>query len=219
MKKENIFSFTHSLFTAMIAHIALVEPSLAQQNVLGGVSGPFRLEEITYTGGSYPAIVHDELSNWAAYYTPTTFMAVVSASTLSDGLSRADLTIECRDTFAGRTVNFGVGYLLTNGVYPNDQYSLNLFNSIRSGRPASFNIGSGFVRTDHIKFSTLSNESPPKEYVEGTLQLWSGLQSMDESAAFEVRFETDQLAGPYVRLLFPMTAFSEIVQQGKPFCP
>ena len=171
---------------------------------------------------SYQKIVHDHLTEWSSYIVSNdnSLTAVISASELSDELSRADLKIRCVDSFAGPSLDFSVDYVFAGGRYPGDEYAFDLFNSSVSGRPAAYDIGAGLVRTDGIEFSTLFNrEQPPQEYIEAMGQLWTDLQLMSETSTVEVRFVTSEVQQPYVRLVFPMTGFSDVLQRGRSFCP
>lgn len=185
----------------------------AQHNIDLDETGPFQISEY--------GITHAPLTSWAYIFSQSNqeLMAVVDAVTMSASIARASLEIECKDTFSGRTVEFSVGYLPKGNDYPGGEYHLDLFNSVGSGRPAAFNIGHGFIRTDHIKFSSLSGERAPQEYFDQTEKLWRDLESLNENSLIEVRFETRKLPEPYISLTFPMSGFKDVAHEAKDFCP
>lgn len=213
------------LVSAVFPILSAGHNALAQQDLSAGDQGPFRIETFSYVGSggsenSYESLVHDELEMWSAVVEGNYFLAAVNASGMSDELSWAVMELRCEDTFAGSKIEFGIEYIFEGGEYPGDAYSLDLFNSVGSGRPAAFNLGSGFVRTDHINFSTFFNpEQPPQEYIEGTIGLWRDLQSMGAEERVEVRFETRGANEPYLQLIFPLSGFEEIARQAEPYCP
>ena len=189
-------------------------------------STPFFVQTQSYNSseemGSYQKIAHDHLTEWSSYIVSNdnSLTAVISASELSDELSRADLKIRCVDSFAGPSLDFSVNYVFAGGRYPGDEYAFDRFDGSVCGRPAAYDLGAGLVRTDGIEFDPIFNrEQPPQEYIEAMGQLWTDLQLMSETSTVEVRFVTSEVQQPYVRLVFPMTGFSDVLQRGRSFCP
>lgn len=202
-----------TVLSALLLPALLPMSAAAQQNLEGPDAGPFYVRDLM--------IAYDSLPTWSAFVVPThrEFGGIVSANQMSADVQRAGLWISCTDSFAGPTLDVRVSYVFTDGVYPGDEYSLNLFNSVGSGRPAAYDIGQGLVRTDDIRFSSMSRDAPPQEYTERVTQFWHDLQNLGEDQTIEVRFEVRRSAGPYVQLFFPMTGFSEIVEQSAGYCP
>lgn len=204
----------NKLVTIAVCTALTATGALAQQNTDLDESGVF-------TEGKYRFGEHDELSSWAYYFSPSmrTFNAAVSAVDFNYGISRATLKISCADTFAGKNIRFSVAYLMAGGVYPGDEYLLDLFNSVGSGRPAAYDIGKGFVRTDHIELGYSSRDKVSKEYLDMTRTFWTDLQQLSESKTIEVRFKLDKVPGSYISAEFPLDGFSEIAESSAPYCP
>ena len=212
------------LASAVFSILLTGDYALAQQDISAGDTGPFRIETFSYVGSdgrenSYERLVHDELEVWSAVVDTDYFLAAINASSMSNELSWAVMQLRCEDTFAGLRIKFGIEYTFEDGEYPGDSYRLDLFNSVGSGRPAAFNVGSGFVRTDHIDFFAINAGQPPQAYLEGTMELWRDLQSMGTEERVEVRFETDRVNKPYLQMVFPLSRFQEIARQAEPYCP
>jgi hypothetical protein len=69
---------------------------------------------------------------------------------------------------------------------PGGMYTIDLFNSMISGRPAAYDLGTGPVPTTGVSF--LLSEAPPQAYRDGVAAFVAGLRALPPEARIRLRF-------------------------------
>lgn len=160
-----------------------------------------------------------EKGRWTTKQSPAgnQFSAASLAETVSSGLDSAILQIDCmkgRQSSDPPSVEIVLGYWLAGRAFDGDQYSLDVFNSSGSGRPAGYDLGAGPVSTSHIDFSAFKPQSAPPEY--RTLIGDFYHEMIAGPSQVVVFFET---RGQENRVEFPTADLSDAMKEMQRFCP
>ena len=95
-----------------------------------------------------------------------------------------------------------------------ESYIFDLMDSGGSGRPAAYNLGSGFVRNDDYDAGELFSKRS-NEYFARMVMFFEEILAMEDSDSFEVRFKntgrsSERMLGDYFSMVFPMQGFSTV---------
>jgi hypothetical protein len=222
-------------------------PLAAQANPNGGLSQPFLGAPGTLTAWDImPGDLPEGRWDWGAV--PGYGFAAVRGARVSPGLADAVATITCAEGRGGPEMNVMVNYwiadpearqdepsglgLVTGAltgdfaailpapeVSPDDMYTIDLFNSMISGRPASYDIGEGEVSTTGVSFPF--NEAPPQAYHDAVAAFYAGLRALPPDGRVILRF-VPQRDLPEVKLALPLEGLQEAldgVEQRSNNCP
>lgn len=146
------------------------------------------------------------------------FTAAVWAFDVTPPLQAAKLNILCKPAFFGTSVEVGVSYLYEGGRAPGDSYSLNLSDSADSGRPAAYNMGDGFIRTDRLTGAEPGDVERTQAYQAAVARFERKLLSVDDKGELEVRFVSSKSNTPYVAARFKMAGIRSIQAEIAHFC-
>ncbi len=197
-----------------------------EPNPNGGLSRPFLGSPGSLSNWDLlPDMVPDGRWDWGAV--PGYGMAAARAVAVSEEIADAVLSLTCLEGRGGPELNVYVNYWLAEdaaapdpagglvgavlsgdltGMLPppaleeDNVYTMDIFNSMRSGRPASYDLGQGIVPTTHISFPF--NEAPPADYHAATDAFRAALRELPPDGRIVLRFVTRRGEGE-AKLRFP----------------
>lgn len=215
-----------------LAFLLACLPLTAHANPNGGLSRPFLGSPGALSAWDVtPDMVPDGAWDWGAV--PGYGFAAARADDLSPGLAGAVATITCAEGRAGPEMNVMVNYWLQDpdarqpstlatvtgalsgdlsailpgpALDPGGMYTLDLFNSAISGRPAAYDLGQGKVPTSHISFPF--NAAPPQAYHDAVATFVEALRAVPPEGRILLRF-IPQRGAEDVKLTLPIQGLTE----------
>jgi len=142
-----------------------------------------------------------------------------AGATAVEGLEGAVLALACFDLNDRPEMQVLVNYWLPGSLRTEDVYTLDLFNSTISGRPASYDLGRGEVSTAALSFHV--NEVPPPGYYAAVASFSRALNALPGDATIRVRFTPRRYASETVTATFPAQGLAEALTgiAGSETCP
>ena len=207
-------------------------PLAAYANPNGGLSRPFLGSPGALSAWDVtPDLVPEGAWDWGAV--PGYGFAAARADELSPGLAGAVATITCTEGHTGPEMNVMVNYWLQDegardpstlatvtgalsgdlsailpapALDPGGMYTLDLFNSTISGRPAAYDLGEGNVPTSDVSFPF--NEAPPQAYHVAVATFVASLRAVPPQGRILLHF-TPQRGLEEVTLTLPIAGLTE----------
>lgn len=186
--------------------------------------------------GVMPDMIPEGRWDWGAI--PGYGMAAARPHALSPNIADAVLVLTCLEGRAGPELNIYVNYWLrdpsdatpetgvglvldaltgnfddlTAPAYdPEEVYTIDIFNSLRSGRPASYDLGNGIVPTTGVSFAY--NEAPPQAYHDATMAFREGARALPPEGEIVLRFLPTRDHTEEAKLEFPVEGLAQALEE------
>ena len=163
------------------------------------------------------------LAGWVTRDSPqgTKLMAGAVASAVSPNLDSAMLQIDCVRQPEPAHLRVGLHYWLAGRAEPGQRYTLDLFNSAFSRRPAAYDLGQGQVSTAAIDHNVSRDGPLPAAYF-AAIDRFLGPLALGQATQVNISFTTppsSEVAGQTYAVEFPLYHLQEAAVLLERECP